>query len=405
MATVKLILRTHQADKAGAAPLYIRVIKDRKTKFISTGYKFLPAQWNPVDQVVRKSFKGSARMNALLAQKVADASGEVADMERKSKTVSARRLKEAINGKRSMNFFAFADDRLEKMKNSVSIQTLKAYKAQLKKFEEYNGSRDVNFDDMTVTFLKDYINYCSNKLGNTNTTVKYSLLILAIFFKEAIREDLVYSHLYPFDKIKIKKDPGKRMFLSKTQLQNFTDLKANPDGKAQVIKDMFLFSVYAGGLRLSDVIEIAWEHIDLENQRISKKIRKTGRVHSFKFGQSALEILNKYKPAEINPSHFVFPMLDNGSPYHTNELYAYEELKRCSSLCGFHLRAIGKQMKLPFSLSFHLARHTFATNALNNGMRIEHVSKLLDHTSIGTTQIYAKIISQELDDAVDKYIY
>ena len=75
MATVKLILRTHQADKTGAAPLYIRVIKDRKTKFISTGYKFLPTQWNPVDQVVRKSFKGSARMNALLAQKVADASG------------------------------------------------------------------------------------------------------------------------------------------------------------------------------------------------------------------------------------------------------------------------------------------------------------------------------------------
>lgn len=49
MATVKLILRTHQADKTGAAPLYIRVIKDRKTKFISTGYKFLPTQWNPVD--------------------------------------------------------------------------------------------------------------------------------------------------------------------------------------------------------------------------------------------------------------------------------------------------------------------------------------------------------------------
>ena len=96
MATVKLILRTHQADKTGAAPLYIRVIKDRKTKFISTGYKFLPAQWNPIDQVVRKSFKGSARMNALLAQKVADASGEVADLERNSKTVSARRLKEAI---------------------------------------------------------------------------------------------------------------------------------------------------------------------------------------------------------------------------------------------------------------------------------------------------------------------
>ena len=405
MATVKLILRTQQADKTGACPLYIRVIKNRQTKFISTGYKFKPTQWDQEEQRVKKNFPNSARMNALLIKKVSDASGEVADLERTSKTVSTKRLKEAINGKRSENFFVFTDARLEKLKGTVSVQTHKAYTAQLKKFEKFIGSRDLNFDDITVTLLRDYMNHCSKKLSNTNTTVKNSLLILAIFFKEAIREDIVYAHLYPFDKIKIKKEPGKRMFLSKIQLEQFTNFKVKTEGKAQIFKDMFLFSVYAGGLRLSDVIEIQWEHIDLENQRITKKIRKTGRVHSFKFGQVALEMLNKYKPTKINPSHFVFPLLDNDSPYFTDLMFAYKEIQRCSSLSGLHLRCIGKELKLPFSLSFHLARHTFATNALNNGMRIEHVSKLMDHTNIGTTQIYAKIISQELDDAVDKYIY
>ena len=405
MASVKLILRIHQADKKGECPLYIRVIKDRKTKFISTGYKFKPNQWDEENQRAKKNFPNSARMNALLAQKVADATGEVADLERKSKTVSAKRLKEAIKGKPSENFFNYAYNRLEKIKESVSLKTHKGYKTQLKKFENYVGSRDLNFDDITVTYLNDYVNYCQKKLGNTNTTAKYSLLILSIFFKEAIREEIVESKFYPFDKIKLKKEPSKRMFLSKTQLEDFRKIEVNEESKAQVIKDMFLFSVFAGGLRLSDVIEIQWEHIDLENNRVSKKIRKTGRMHSFKFGQSALEILNKYKPKKNNPSYFVFPMLDNDTPYLTNREYALAEIARCSSLCGLHLRAIGKKMKLPFSLSFHIARHTFATNALNNGMRIEFVSKLLDHTNIGTTQIYAKIISQELDDAVDKYIY
>lgn len=61
-------------------------------------------------------------------------------------------------------------------------------------------------------------------------------------------------------------------------------------------------------------------------------------------------------------------------------------------------------MKLPFGLSFYLSCHTFATNALNNGMRIEHVSKLLDHSDIGIIQIYVKVISEELDNAVDKYV-
>lgn len=405
MASVKLILRTQQIDKNGECPLYIRVIKDRKTKFISTGYKVKENQWNQDDQRVRKNYPNSARMNALLSRKVADASGEVADLERKSKTVSAKRLKEAINGKRSENFFTYADSRLEKMKSSLSIQSHIAYKSHLKKFEVYLGNRDINFDDMTVTLLNDYVNYCQKKLNNSNTTAKYSLVILSIFYKDAIREDIVDSNLYPFDKIKLKKEPGKRMFLSKTQLDAFKNAEVNPDGKAQAFTDMFMFSVYAGGLRLSDVIEIRWEHIDLENNRISKKIRKTGRVHSFKFGQAALDILNKYKPENINPGHFVFPLLANDDLYLSDEMYAYSELKRCSSLCGFHLRAAGKKMKLPFSLSFHLARHTFATNALNNGMRIEHVSKLLDHNNIGTTQIYAKIISQELDDAVDKYVF
>ena len=65
---------------------------------------------------------------------------------------------------------------------------------------------------------------------------------------------------------------------------------------------------------------------------------------------------------------------------------------------------IGEKLKLPFKLSFHVSRHTMATRALNKGMRIEHVSKLLQHSDLGVTQIYARIINEELDKAVDKYI-
>lgn len=124
-----------------------------------------------------------------------------------------------------------------------------------------------------------------------------------------------------------------------------------------------------------------------------------------KIGKVAAEILSKYKTEQQKDTDFVFPMLENDSPYFTNEEYADAEIARCTSLCFLHLRNIGKSLNLPFKLSFHLSRHTFATNALNNGMRIEHVSKLMDHSDIGTTQIYAKIISQELDDAVDKFVY
>lgn len=68
------------------------------------------------------------------------------------------------------------------------------------------------------------------------------------------------------------------------------------------------------------------------------------------------------------------------------------------------LDRMGEEIKLPYILHFHLSRHTFATNALNNGMRIEYVSKLLDHSSIRQTQVHAKIVSEELDNSVHKYV-
>ncbi|MFC3352902.1 tyrosine-type recombinase/integrase [Sphingobacterium zeae] len=53
---------------------------------------------------------------------------------------------------------------------------------------------------------------------------------------------------------------------------------------------------------------------------------------------------------------------------------------------------MGEHLKLPFNLHFHLSRHTFATNVLNNGMRIEYVCKLLDHATVQQTQVYPKIV-------------
>lgn len=405
MATVKLILRTQQTDKYGECPLYIRIIKDRKARFVSTGYKFKESQWDDEKQRAKKNYPNSARINALLSKKVADAEGHVADLERKTKTVSGRRLKEAIKGKASANYFRYSYDRLEQMKNGVSYRTYRGYKDCITKFERFIGSNDLNFDDISVTMLKDYNNYCSNTLENSNTTLRHSMTILGKFFKDAIKEDLVDANVYPFDKIQIKKEPGKRMFLNKDQIEAFKKLEVNPDSKAPIIKDMFLFSIYAGGLRLSDVLDLHWENVNIKENRITKTIRKTKRLHSFKIGQVALDILNKYKTDDQEETDFVFPMLENNTPFFTNRLYANAEIERCTSLCSLHLKNMGKAQKLPFNLSFHLSRHTFATNALNNGMRIEHVSKLMDHSDIGITQIYAKIISQELDDAVEKYVY
>ena len=405
MASIKLVLRTNQKDQTGHSPLYIRLIKDRKAKFITAGIKLKESEWDEVKQRVKKNHPNSARMNANIAQKIADAEAQVADMERKVKTVSSKKLKEAIKGKEVPNFFIYAYKHCEKIRGNVSVATYRNYIMYLKKFENWVGSNDVFFDDVTVSLLLDYIGYMSNTLKNGQTTQRYSVMILAIMFKEAIKEDLIPEYMYPFSKLTLKKDTAKRMFLKKDQIENLINLEVKKESSAELAKDMFLFSIYAGGLRFGDVVELQWYHFNEGESRIKKLIRKTDRVHQFKIGKVALDIIQKYKKENAKPNDFIFPITKNETLYFKSDEYRHELIEKANKACNFQLNRIGKKMELPFALTFHLSRHTFATNALNNGMRIEHVSKLMDHQDISTTQIYAKIISEELDKAVDEFIY
>ncbi|MFV0228551.1 site-specific integrase [Empedobacter falsenii] len=404
MASIKLVLRINQEDKTGHSPLYIRLIKDRKTKFIATGVKLKENEWDDVKQKVKRNYPNSTRMNAFLYQKIADAEAMVADNERKRGNISAKRLKEAIKGKDIKNFFEYSYERCERIKGSVSPRTYKNYKNYVKKFEEFIGHNEIYFDDITVTTLNDYVNYLSNKLKNGNTTIRYSLNILAIMFKDAIREEIISLNTYPFASVRIKKDKSTRLFLNKEQIEQLKNHKSSFGQTDTYFRDMFIFSCYAGGLRFSDVVTLQWKNYDENEQRIRLNIRKTKRSHQFKVGQSALEILTKYKKETSEPDDFIFPIISEGNFLDQSIEYQLKVIGSKNTLCGQKLRRMGKELEFPFSLSFHLSRHTFATQALANGMRIEYVSKLLDHSDIGTTQIYAKIVNEELDKAVEQYI-
>ena len=119
----------------------------------------------------------------------------------------------------------------------------------------------------------------------------------------------------------------------------------------------------------------------------------------------ALDIIEKYKKENVSETDFIFPVIKSKELYLKNRDYRFDIKEKANSSINFQLGRIGKKLELPFSLSFHLSRHTFATNALNNGMRIEHVSKLMGHQDIRTTQVYAKILNEELDKAVDEFIF
>ena len=128
-------------------------------------------------------------------------------------------------------------------------------------------------------------------------------------------------------------------------------------------------------------------------------------MHSFKLVQPALEVLKKHKNENSTDESFVFSLVKNEEKFLKNEHYAISEIERISRNINKSLSYISQKLELNSKLTFHMSRHTFATNELNNGMRIEHVSKVMDHSSIRVTEIYAKVINTELDASMDKFVY
>lgn len=404
MASLKFILKTQREDKSGKSPLYIRVIQNRKTVLISTGIKLHKMHWDEVHQKVKKQYPNSTRLNAVLAAKLADASIQVLDEERKYKNITASRIKQSLDGKDSVNFFSYADKALSRMRNQISYNTFKNYKFNIKKFCDFIGTDELLLEEMSVSLIKDFIKYLSIVKKNKANTIKTVLIPLSSLYNMAIDEGLTEKSSFPFDKIKLKSPQSKRNYLSKEQLLSLQHYGCISGSKMDLYRNLFLFAVSAGGLRFTDIITLKWGNIDIENGIIERRIHKTGRIHRLKMGSLALMIVERYKPESPQPGNFVFPAI-SGSEYNRAGVETQSKLMLSSNaLCNIYLKKLGENLELPFKLHFHLIRHTFATMALNNGMRIEYVSKLMDHSKISTTQIYAKVMDEELDKAVDQFV-
>jgi len=147
--------------------------------------------------------------------------------------------------------------------------------------------------------------------------------------------------------------------------------------------DLFVFSCYTG-LAYIDVINLTPANISIgvdQGQWLITHRQKTDVIVKVPLLPKALVIINTYKtnPKALHEGK-LFPSISN------QRLNSY--LKEVATLCG-----IEKE------LTFHCARHTFATTVtLSNGVPIESVSKMLGHTKISTTQIYAKVIEKKLSD-------
>ena len=198
-------------------------------------------------------------------------------------------------------------------------------------------------------------------------------------------------------------------YLTPEQFSSLLNYKpvSNSKERTRELLDVFFFSYYACGLRVSDVITLEWSQIDWEKKRIDKvqvKTKKKGKIQPM-LAPQAIDILNRWKAKNLN-GRFVFNFFPEGYQFSHDESAQREFKMRCNSVSrtlNQSLNVIGRKLEFPFPLSMHVARHTFCVNAISKGFSLHFISQLMGHQSIlATEKTYAEFLETTIDSELEK---
>lgn len=400
MATIAIVFRKDKMNKKGLSPIHFRITKNRKPVYISTGIMVPKENWDEKNQKVKPNHKNSGRINSFLATKQTELYNMVLENEASTKSLSSADLKERSFGKTPEKYFPFAERILENYKLEGKIGTYHKNLAVLNKLRNYCKNNNLTFFELTPAYLTNYEQYLRKFHKNKTNTVNKDMKFHRRVFNEAIRLDVIDYNSTPFRKYQLKIEKTQRDYLTEEELRWIEMYPANTGSRIELHRNMFIFAAYTGGLRISDMLKLRWK--DFDGTHLHIVIKKTGVQVSIKVPNKGLEILKSLYSNNQNPESFIFPLLpkelDLADPFALDL-----SISRCTSYANKNLKIIANAVGIKKNLSFHISRHSFAVLALRKGISIDKVSKILAHSNIRETQIYAKVVNEELDKAMDVF--
>lgn len=163
--------------------------------------------------------------------------------------------------------------------------------------------------------------------------------------------------------------------------------------------EMFLFAFYACDLRVVAVMTLQWSNIDFNRKELRKIMIKTGKRHIIPLTVTAIGILNIWKEKR-GDSRYVFDLVKDNLDIDNDEAL-YKARNNATKCINQSLTVVGEALSLKFPLTMHVVRHTFAVFALNKGLSMSVVSRLLGHGSTDITEkVYARFLPETLSSEV-----
>ena len=433
----RLITKTQkQTDKL--YPVYLEYTWNGSIIRKITDVKCKIADWNTKGNLGRGELRPSygseyKRLNALLLKRLEKTDADLAEYnERHRGKITKNVIEDFLQDKpltrkdEGKDFIEFALERLRGRYalKKISYSRLKNGESALKVFGEFLiccglGTYKPNaiyLGEISSELIQKHIEWRKDVKRNSDATINHALtpiLQACNYACELGYIDKVYNTMIQDMRITIKPnlDESEREFdgkaLNKAQLQKLIEVyKKCTEPRRKEFIEMFLFAFHACGLRLTDVMTLQWANIDFKEKVISKVLIKNTKRHKIPLTPAAEAILLQWKQKAYRKK-YVFDLVSDN--LNVNEAEALYKARNNAAKCiDQSLIVVGEQMGLPFTLTMHVARHTFAILALNGDegnrepLSMSMVSRLLGHSSTDVTEkVYAKYLPETMAEEVE----
>ncbi|NQY28071.1 MAG: site-specific integrase [Flavobacteriaceae bacterium] len=365
-------IRKDRINKYGTSSIYIMIRVNQKSKKLFTGVSVSLKSFDSSKGRVKGKSQTAKDFNLIIEKLLSDInkieveyrlSGSYLDLD--------TLIKELTNPTPKFDFIKFWEMQMEVQKKILKNSTYNQQMSSLRKLKKWK--KVIPFSIINDTFIPEIEVWCKKKLGNENTTV--STLIknikkyLHLANKQGIKTPLTY------DDIKVTRYQGKRTFLLKEDIQLLYDYWDSKFIKIshKLVLSKFLFSCFTS-LRISDIQKITQENI--VDNTLFYSSTKTEKLNRIKIPKKAFQFINTETKHLFN---------DEYTPQTINEL----------------LKEICIILDIKKNVTFHVARHSFATNYIIRGGNVVNLQKLMDHSDIKETMIYVHIIDSVMDEEID----
>ncbi|AMM51207.1 hypothetical protein TH61_08495 [Rufibacter sp. DG15C] len=401
MASVKVLLYTSKVLKNGEHPIMLRLIKDRKIKYVSLDYSCSKELWDEDEQRPVKKHPHKVELNIKITKMMNDANKIILDFDNNEQNYSvddiAKALSRKVIGKRTV--FQFTDELVQRHKEVGKVGTADAFQNGKRIVSRFTKEKDISFKELDYIFLTRLEDDLLKRKVTENSIAVYMRTLRSIYNK-AIAEGHAKENDYPFKAYKLTKlnTKTKKRALTKEQVKSISDHKLELGSKLWIARSIFLFSYYCRGVNFIDVAQLKWSNID--NGRVHYTRAKTGHQFNIALLPPALEILEYYR-AKQDKSGFIFPILGS---YHDTEQKIKNRVKKIMKEVNSNLRTVAQAVKIDFNITTYVARHSYATVLKRQNVSTSQISEALGHSSEKITQVYLDSFENTVLDEADKFL-